>query len=93
MHPDHLKDLAPAQPAPDVFAVHQHVWDAVTTLPHTRHTDSGDTHRVCHLCRQSMYLTQRGGIDYQYAVGEEQGLVFAHMAQAHGWTRETVGDV
>ena len=93
MHPEHLKDLRPAEAVPEVFAVHQSVWDAIITLATLYHTYGEDIHRVCHLCGQSMYVHSRAGIEYPYAVGDTQGLVFTHMAQAHGWDRETVGDV
>ncbi len=89
--PEHLKDLREPEPVPDHFAVAPAVWEAVAALPLKIHYVGEDMHRACPLCLQSMFIMARAEIGYQYTADQENGLAFAHMAQAHGWTRESVG--
>lgn len=73
------------------FAVSDVVWDAVRAWPTTVDTrPDGTQERRCGVCTQSLFITIRQNRAYHYTGEQVDGLIFAHLAQRHGFTREQV---
>lgn len=85
-----LAGLSPERVTPKPsFAVAPEVWDAVRAWPTSVWTrPDGTQWRGCSDCLQGIYCTARKGRSYHYTGEEAEGLIFAHLAQRHGWTRE-----
>lgn len=79
----HLRRVPPAG-----FAVPAHVWALVDALPSGIETRGDQEHATCLQCDQSYAVMARAGVLYEYADGELDGLLLAHLIQAHHWTRE-----
>lgn len=85
---ERVEDLRPPAPVPDGIAITPAVLNAArnTYLP-TWTDEDGKIRAHCPRCDQGI-----ADLAYIYAPDDVAGLVFAHMAQAHGWTRESTGE-
>lgn len=47
---------------------------------------------ACELCGQSVLCLQVEGHSYRLTAAHISGQVLSHLIQAHGWTREDIGE-
>lgn len=76
------------------FAVSGEVLDAVYRMgmPVWRDEDMFERWH-CPKCSRGVILCRDpAGTRYRYLPGDVEGLLLAHLIQAHGWSRESVGE-
>lgn len=70
------------------FAVPGDVWADVRGWPLGLRVDADRIDRICSHCWQTVIPMSNPQGAYHYTDEEKDGLVLAHLIQAHGWTRE-----
>lgn len=91
-----LKRLSEERVAPpSEFAVAAHVWEGVRsweTVLRPAHDAVHTVNLVCGECGQAIMVSWNDKGRFEYNQDQVDGLKLAHLIQAHGWTRETIGE-
>ena len=91
-----LKKLSEERVVPQPeFAVSESVWDGVRsweTVLRPAHDAVHTVNQVCGECGQAIVVLWNDKGRYEYGQDQVDALKLAHLIQAHGWTRESVGE-
>lgn len=91
---DGLKRLedTPRVPFPPGMAVPERVWTQAAAWPTRERVIIRQGHKHTYLCceqdGQSIAALRMGDTAYYYEPRILEGLILAHLIQAHGWSRE-----
>lgn len=80
--------LRDPEPIPEFFAVPESVWALVRKWCLARRESPGRIDGVCMHCGQGVLPIAKDGHYYDYSEGQQDGMILAHLIQAHGWSRE-----